>query len=65
MICYSLAPQGLSVNDFNNPNQFSIKYTSFDDTIRMIRKLGCGALLGKKMTKLIRSEYFQYVLKTC
>ena len=48
MICNLSAPQGQSVNDFINPEQCSVQYTSFDDTTAMISKLGRGALLGKK-----------------
>lgn len=48
MICNLSAPQGQSVNDFINPEQCSVQYTSFDDTTAIISKLGRGALLGKK-----------------
>lgn len=48
MICNLSAPQGQSVNDFINPEQCSVQYTSFDEATAMISKLGRGALLGKK-----------------
>lgn len=48
MICNLSSPQGQSVNDFINPEQCSVQYTSFDDTTAMISKLGRGALLSKK-----------------
>lgn len=48
MICNLSAPQGQSVNDFIDPDQCSVQYTSFDNTTTMISKLGRSALLGKK-----------------
>lgn len=48
MICNLSAPEGNSVNDFIDPDLCTVHYTSFDSTVRMIKELGKGALLGKK-----------------
>ena len=41
------APFGGSVNDFINPKEFSLHYTSVDHAINICSRLGQGALLAK------------------
>ncbi|XP_061466237.1 uncharacterized protein LOC133377049 [Rhineura floridana] len=40
-------PQGESVNDFIPAELCSVRYTSFDCAVRMVRDCGVGALMGK------------------
>lgn len=37
-----------SVNSFIGPNETALQYTSFNDVIQMIAKLGKGAFLEKR-----------------
>lgn len=41
------APCGQSVNDYINPEEFSLRYTSVDDAVNICSKLGPGTLLAK------------------
>ena len=41
------APEGRSVNDGTDPDDFSLQYVKEDDVIRMIGMLGTGALMAK------------------
>ncbi|XP_061488169.1 uncharacterized protein LOC133387438 [Rhineura floridana] len=40
-------PQGGSINDFIPSDLCSVRYTSFDCAVRMVRDCGIGALMGK------------------
>ena len=40
-------PEGDSINDHIDPEFCSVQYTRFDQAVKMIQKLGKGALLGK------------------
>ena len=40
-------PPGESLNDNIDPALCSIHYTKFDNPVKMVKKLGCGALLAK------------------
>ena len=40
-------PEGDSINDYIDPEFCSVQYTRFDQAVKMIQKLGKGALLGK------------------
>ena len=47
-IIYHLsAPPGSSINDFIDPNSYSLSYCSVDEAYTIINKLGTGALLSK------------------
>ena len=47
-IIYHLsAPPGISINDFIDPNSYTLSYCSVDDAYTIINKLGTGALLSK------------------
>lgn len=46
-------PEGDSVNDFIDPEFCTVQYTKFDQAVKMIQKLGKGALLGKADIKSI------------
>lgn len=46
LIMHLSFPSGCSVNDFVDPNETSVKYTSFDEVIDMVSSLGKGARLG-------------------
>ncbi|CAC5420125.1 unnamed protein product [Mytilus coruscus] len=46
LIMHLSFPNGCSVNDFVDPNETSVKYTSFDEVIDMVSSLGKGARLG-------------------
>ncbi|KAK3752126.1 hypothetical protein QZH41_019254, partial [Actinostola sp. cb2023] len=41
------SPEGASVNDGIDPDSFSLQYIRVDDIIKMVSKLGKGALLAK------------------
>lgn len=40
-------PEGLSINDFIPPEACTVQYTSFDQTVDMIQKLGNDAFMAK------------------
>ena len=40
-----VSPPGLSINDFIDPNSYSLSYCSTDDPCTIINELGTGALL--------------------
>lgn len=46
LIMHLSFPNGCCVNDFVDPNETSVKYTSFDEVIDMVSSLGKGARLG-------------------
>ena len=47
-IIYHLsAPPDISINDFIDPNNYSLSYCSVDDAYTIINELGTGALLSK------------------
>ena len=47
-IIYHLsAPPGISINDFIDPNSYTLSYCSVDDAYTIINELGTGALLSK------------------
>ena len=41
------SPQGASVNDFINKEDFPVKYSSFDDAVEMVAGIGPEAFLAK------------------
>ena len=43
---YLSHPEGGSVNDFIDPEIYSMQYTKFDEAIKMIKIFGPGTLLG-------------------
>ena len=45
VICHLSAPRGCSVNDYINPEHYSLSYCTIDDAI--INTLGPGTLMGK------------------
>ena len=47
MIHHLSYPPHESVNDYIDPDLCSVQYTKFDAAVKMIQKLGKGALLGK------------------
>ena len=47
MIHHLSYPSGQSVNDFIDPKLCSVQYTSFDNAVEMVPKLGKSCLLGK------------------
>lgn len=47
LITHLSYPSGSSVNDGIDPAFASVKYSSFDNAVNMIKKLGKGALIGK------------------
>lgn len=40
-------PKGGSVNDFIDPEQYTVSYTSFDASVKWVRRFGQGALMKK------------------
>ena len=47
VIYHLSAPYGLSINDFIDPQELSLHYSSVDDAISMCDNLGHGTLLAK------------------
>ena len=47
LIQHLSAPRGLSVNDFIDPDQCSVSYTSFDRAVELVLSLGECARMGK------------------
>ena len=47
LINHLSAPVGSSINDFIDPNEFSLQYSSIDEAIKICYTLGRGALLAK------------------
>ncbi len=47
LIFHLSAPVGDSVNDHISPSQFTLHYSSVDDAIAMLHRLGPGALMAK------------------
>ena len=47
MIYHLSAPKGWSVNDFIDPDQYTLHYASVEDAIRCISRIGRGALMTK------------------
>ena len=47
LINHLSAPVGSSINDFIDPNEFSLQYSSIDEAIKICYELGKGALLAK------------------
>lgn len=41
------SPVGRSVNDFIDPRECTVKYSSFDEAVLMIQNLGLTAMIGK------------------
>lgn len=48
LISHLSSPLGSSINDFIDPEKCSVSYSSFDNAVQMIQKLGKSAKLGKK-----------------
>ena len=48
LITHLLFSKFNSVNSFIDPEETSVKYTSFDSVIQMIAKIGKGANIGKR-----------------
>ena len=46
-ICYLSSPPGASINDFIDPQQYSLRYCTIDSAITILNSLGPGALMGK------------------
>ena len=40
-------PKGQSVNDLIPPEEATVRYSSVDDTVKIINSLGCSAFLAK------------------
>ena len=47
LINHLSAPSGDSINDYIDPLDFSLQYSTIDDAIAMCHKLGKGALMAK------------------
>ena len=47
VIYHLSAPHGSSINDYIDPDQFSLHYCTIDSAIKIINRLGPGALMGK------------------
>ena len=47
VIYHLSAPRGSSINDYIDPDQFSLHYCTIDSAIKIINRLGLGALMGK------------------
>ena len=47
VIMHLSAPPGNSINDFIDPQQFPMHYSSVDDAVRLILRTGQGALMAK------------------
>ena len=47
IICHLLAPALYNINDYIDPNSFSLTYCTIDDAYSIINKLGTNALLSK------------------
>ena len=46
-ICHLSAPHGSSINDYIDPESFSLTYCSVDDAYAIVNALGTGALMSK------------------
>ena len=46
-ICHLSAPHNSGVNDFIDPDVFTLTYCSVDDTYAIVNSLGAGALMSK------------------
>ena len=47
------APHGTSINDFIDPEQYSLSYCSVDDAFATVNSLGKGALMAKIDLKML------------
>ncbi|XP_041464356.1 uncharacterized protein LOC121415240 [Lytechinus variegatus] len=47
LIQHLSAPRGQSVNEFINSDLCSVSYTSFDEAVNLVSRLGQGAFMGK------------------
>ena len=47
VITHLSAPEGLSINDYIDPESVTLSYTTVDDAIRIAQQLGRGTLLAK------------------
>ena len=47
VIMHLSAPPGDSINDFIDPREFPMHYSSVDDAVRLIHSAGQGALMAK------------------
>ena len=47
MIMHLSAPQDNSINDGIHKEDFTLHYSSIDDAVQMVHRLGCGTLLAK------------------
>ena len=47
------APHGTSINDFIDPEQYSLSYYSVDDAFAIVNSLGKGALMAKIDLKML------------
>lgn len=47
LIYHLSAPHGSSINDFIDPESYSLSYCTIDDAIAIVTKLGPGTLMGK------------------
>ena len=47
VITHLSAPDGLSINDFIDPEAVTLSYTTIDDAVRISQQLGRGTLLAK------------------
>ena len=41
------SPRGMAINEGISPEQFSVRYSSFDDAVDMVRSLGPGSYMAK------------------
>ena len=51
------APPGKSINDFINPDTYTLTYCSVDDTFAIVNLLGPGTLLSKIDLKMHFASY--------
>lgn len=47
LITHLLFPTGNSINEFINPAESTVHYSSFDSVVQMVAKVGKGACIGK------------------
>ena len=47
LILHLSSPHGQSVNEYISKDDFSVKFTKFDDAVDMVSRLGKGALMAK------------------
>lgn len=47
MIINISSPAGRSVNEFIDPQEYTVKYSSSDEVVQMIQNMDPNALMGK------------------